>query len=78
MTFCDHYYIIYLWQQKAGDEMSPRTGRPKSENPKSRQFRMRLTEEEFSNLEQVAKQKSMTKTEVVMRGIELVKSEKTK
>ena len=44
--------------------MSPRTGRPKSENPKSRQFRMRLTEEEFSNLEQVAKQKSMTKTEV--------------
>jgi hypothetical protein len=39
---------------------------------------MRLTEEEFSNLEQVAKQKSMTKTEVVMRGIELVKSEKTK
>ena len=58
--------------------MSPRTGRPKSENPKSRQFRMRLSEEEFSNLEQVAKQKSMTKTEVVMRGIELVKSEKTK
>nr|DAU78580.1 MAG TPA: Alginate and motility regulator [Caudoviricetes sp.] len=67
-----------MWQQKVGDEMSPRTGRPKSENPKSRQFRMRLTEEEFSNLEQVAKQKSMTKTEVVMRGIELVKSEITK
>lgn len=58
--------------------MSPRIGRPKSGNPKTRQFRMRLTEEEFSNLEEVAEQKNMTKTEVVMRGIELVKSEKTK
>lgn len=58
--------------------MSPRTGRPKSENPKTRQFRMRLTEEEFSNLEKVAEEKSMTKTEVVMRGIELVKAEETK
>ncbi|HEL2475500.1 hypothetical protein [Streptococcus suis] len=67
-----------MWQQKVGDEMSPRTGRPKSENPKTRQFRMRLTEEEFSNLENVAEQKNMTKTEVVMRGIELVKSEKSK
>ena len=53
-------------------------GRPKSENPKNKQFKIRMTEQQFQNLENVAKQKSMTKTEVVMRGIELVKSEKTK
>ena len=58
--------------------MSPRTGRPKSENPKNKQFKIRMTEKQFKNLENVAKEKNMTKTEVVMRGIELVKSEKTK
>ena len=53
-------------------------GRPKSENPKNKQFKIRMTEQQFQNLENVAEQKNMTKTEVVMRGIELVKSEKTK
>lgn len=58
--------------------MTAKIGRPKSENPKNRRVSIKLTESEFQNLEEVAKQKSMTKTEVVMRGIELVKSEITK
>lgn len=53
-------------------------GRPKSENPKNKQFKIRMTEQQFRDLENVAEQKNMTKTEVVMHGIELVKSEKTK
>lgn len=58
--------------------MGSTIGRPKSENPKNKQFKIRMTEQQFQDLENIAKQKSMTKTEVVMRGIELVRSEKTK
>lgn len=56
--------------------MSPTLGRPKSENPKSKQLKIRMTEKEFQNLTDIAEKKGMTKTEVVMHGIELVKSEK--
>lgn len=55
--------------------MSPTLGRPKSANPKSKQFKIRMTEKEFQHLENIAEKKNMTKTEVVMRGIELVESE---
>ncbi|HEL1542214.1 TPA: hypothetical protein U1W00_000558 [Streptococcus suis] len=58
--------------------MGKTIGRPKSENPKNKQIKIRMTEQQFQDLEDVAEQKNMTKTEVVMRGIELVKSEKTK
>lgn len=34
-----------------------------------------MTEQDFNNLEELAKKKNMTKTDIVMRGIELVKSE---
>lgn len=58
--------------------MGKTIGRPKSENPKNKQIKIRMTEQQFQDLEDVAEQKNMTKTEVVMRGIELVKSEETK
>ncbi|HEL1749272.1 TPA: hypothetical protein TZM69_001637 [Streptococcus suis] len=58
--------------------MGKTIGRPKSENPKNKQIKIRMTEQQFQDLEDVAEQKNMTKTEVVMRGIELVKSEKSK
>ena len=55
--------------------MGKTIGRPKSENPKNRQLKIKMTEQEFQNLNSLAEKKNMTKTEVVMRGIELVKSE---
>lgn len=56
--------------------MGKQVGRPKSENPKNRQVKIKMTEQEFQSLRDLAEKKSMTKTEVVMRGIELVKAEK--
>ena len=55
--------------------MGKTIGRPKSENPKNRQLKIKMTEQEFQSLNSLAEKKNMTKTEVVMRGIELVKSE---
>ena len=58
--------------------MGKTLGRPKSENPKNKQIKIRMTEEQFRNLEEIAENKKMTKTDVVIKGIELVKSDITK
>lgn len=55
--------------------MGKTIGRPKSNNPKNKQLKIKMTEQEFQNLNDLAEKKNMTKTEIVMRGIELVKSE---
>ncbi|HEL2465874.1 hypothetical protein [Streptococcus suis] len=55
--------------------MGKSVGRPKSENPKNKQVKIKMTEKEYQDLNDLAEKKSMTKTEIVMRGIELVKSE---
>ncbi|MGT2832984.1 hypothetical protein [Streptococcus halotolerans] len=55
--------------------MGKTVGRPKSDNPKNRQLKIKMTEQEFQDLNDLAEKKSMTKTDIVMRGIELVKSE---
>ncbi|WFA76423.1 hypothetical protein PFZ59_02890 [Streptococcus suis] len=55
--------------------MGKSVGRPKSENPKNKQVKVKLTEQELRDLNALAEKKNMTKTEIVMRGIELVKSE---
>ncbi|ERL16456.1 TPA: hypothetical protein VIN91_001608 [Streptococcus pyogenes] len=55
--------------------MGKTVGRPRIENPKNKQLKIKMTEQEFDDLNILAKKKNMTKTEIVMRGIELVKSE---
>lgn len=49
--------------------MSPRTGRPKTNNPKSKQLAVRLDEETLKQLDIVAKQNSETRVETIRRGI---------
>ena len=49
-------------------------GRP-TENPKNIQTRIRMTEEEAKKLEYCAKEKNMTKTDVIILGIEKVYTE---
>lgn len=49
--------------------MSPRTGRPKSENPKSSPIHVRLDEECKEVLEQYCTQEQIAKTEGIRRGI---------
>lgn len=50
--------------------MSPRTGRPKSNNSKDTMLRVRIDEETANKLEIASKELSITKSEVVRKGIE--------
>lgn len=51
-------------------------GRPKSDNPKSRRITVKVTESEFNRVEEVATKKRLTKSEAMLRGIELLDAEK--
>ena len=53
--------------------MSPRTGRPKIENPKSDRITVRLDSENVSTLEQYCKQENIEKAEAIRRGINKLK-----
>lgn len=56
--------------------MSPRTGRPiKGDTPKDSRINIRLDSEEMLLLDECAQRLKSTKTEVLMRGIQLVKKE---
>lgn len=54
--------------------MSP-AGRPKVQNPKNVRLEIRLTENENKILEECAEKLGTTKTEVINKGINLVKEE---
>ena len=55
--------------------MSPRTGRPKSDNPKSTQLAVRLDNETLNKLDKVAEVNSETRVQTIRRGIEKLYSE---
>lgn len=55
--------------------MSPRTGRPKIENPKSEQIKIRATKEDKALLEECCEKLNQTQYEVVMNGIKKVHAE---
>ncbi len=52
--------------------MSPRTGRPKAENPKEIEVKARIDEETNERLQAYCKKHGKTRTDVVREGIELV------
>ena len=52
--------------------MSPRTGRPKSDNPKAIEVKARIDAETDRRIQVFCKAHSKTRTEVVREGIELV------
>ena len=49
--------------------MSPRTGRPKIDKPKSIEVKARIDEELNNRLEKYCKENCTTRTEVVRQGI---------
>ena len=49
--------------------MSPKTGRPKSENPKKKSLTLRLSDEEAKDIENCAKKLNVTRTEAILIGI---------
>ena len=52
--------------------MSPRTGRPKSENPKETRIGVRTDEETLKKLEYCCRKTGMRKSDVIRLGIEKV------
>ncbi len=67
-------YNIYKLR-KRGEVMSPRTGRPKSDNPKSTQIAVRLDKITLEKLDKVARSNSETRVQTIRRGIEKLYSE---
>lgn len=55
--------------------MSPRTGRPKAEKPKTIEVKARIDEETNNRLVDYCKKNNISRTEVVRKGINLVLEE---
>ncbi len=56
--------------------MSPRTGRPKADNPKAIQYSVRLDAETEEKLTLYCEEHGITKGEAIRRGIHLLLSQK--
>lgn len=56
--------------------MSPRTGRPKAENPKAVNYGVRLDAETEAKLTAYCEEHNITKSEAIRRGIHLLLSTK--
>ena len=54
--------------------MSPRTGRPTA-NKKTKRLEIRLTPNEAQDLEECAERLQISKTEVLNKGVKLVKAD---
>ena len=72
MTFCVSNNIIGDTESEV-NLLSPRTGRPKSDNPKSIETRIRMDKETDEKLRWCAAQKGMSKSDIIREGIDLVK-----
>ena len=58
--------------------MSPRTGRPKAENPKKNDVKVRLDDETSKRLDAYCQMHSMTRAEAIRQGIHLLLAQKKK
>lgn len=56
--------------------MSPRTGRPKVDNPKNNDVKVRLDEKTTRRLEMYCKENQITKAEAIRKGIHLLLAKK--
>ena len=56
--------------------MSPKMGRPiKGESPRDKSLQLRMSQKELDLLDECAKKLSISRTDVVNKGIRLVKDE---
>lgn len=55
--------------------MSPRTGRPPKDNPRNVNLNIRVTKDEAQLIQDCADRLETTRTEVIIRGVEMVKAE---
>ena len=52
--------------------MSPRTGRPKIDNPKNHDIKVRIDEKTNEAIARYARKHNISKTEAIRRGIDLL------
>jgi hypothetical protein len=64
-----------VYTRKEVKKMSPSTGRPKSENPKDIQLKIRADKQTIDDLNFCCEKKQMTKSDVIRLGIQKVKDE---
>ena len=55
--------------------MSPRTGRPKSDNPKDIQLKIRADKQTIDDLDFCCKESNLNRSEVIRLGIRKVKDD---
>lgn len=55
--------------------MSPRTGRPPKENPRNVNLNIRITQKEAQKIKNCADKLNMTRTDTIMKGIDMVENE---
>lgn len=55
--------------------MSPRTGRPPIENPRNVNLNIRITKDEADLIQECAETLNTTRTEVIVKGVRMVKDE---
>lgn len=56
--------------------MTPRTGRPKADNPKSIRYSIRLDDSTEKSLQEYCKENGITKGEAIRQGIHLLLTQK--
>ena len=57
--------------------MSPRTGRPKAENPKRHDVKVRLDDDTARRLDEFCREKGLTRAEAIRNGIALLLDHRT-
>ncbi len=72
LTTCPYRYIIIVRTRKEVKTMSPRI---KSDNSKHHRFEIRLDDEMNNILEECSERLNITRTDVVNKGIKMVKED---
>ena len=73
LTYWNARSNMNLWNAKSEvSTLSPRTGRPKAENPKNHDIKVRIDERMNDALIRYAKKNHLTRTEAIRKGIELL------
>lgn len=68
-------YYTYCKGRKWGDVLSPKTGRPPKENPRNVNLNIRVTKDEAALIQDCADELNTTRTDVIIKGVKMVKAE---
>lgn len=75
LTANNLWNIVNVRAIRGGEKVPNKLGRPPAEDPKSLRIEIRMTESEAALLQECAERLGITRTKVINRGIQMVKSE---